>query len=532
MAQRIRTIGTAGHVDHGKSALVKALTGIDPDRLKEEKEREMTIDLGFAWLTLPSGAVVSIVDVPGHESFIKNMLAGIGGIDAVLFVVAADEGIMPQTREHLDILDLLHMEHGVVAITKADLVKDDEWLELVIEDVARLVESTALTGAEIVPVSAVTGQGLSSLLGKLDQLLERVPGKRDVGKPRLPVDRVFVMPGFGTVVTGTLIDGGLAVGQEVEILPSGVQARIRGLQTHKQKLEATGPGGRVAVNLGGISSDQMKRGDVLTLPGQLRNSALIDARLRLLASAPRRLKHNVEVEFYSGSAQIGARVRLLDDEAIVQGQEGWVQFRLSTPTALVRGDHFIIRQPSPGLTIGGGMVIDPTPQRRHRRFRQDVVQRLEALSRDDVPPIVRMQALALRAIWAAGSGSDEGMREAEKLLAAASQTGTRSRVARARLAHARGYIAYRRGDRGVTLTELNRAASLYSKDDRRRAQVRRSRRRHRRRKGRPDPPDPRPPDNLPAGLTVRRRPEMNPPSADSCNRAFEMRNCAELFRQE
>jgi selenocysteine-specific elongation factor len=380
MEQRIRTIGTAGHVDHGKSALVKALTGIDPDRLKEEKEREMTIDLGFAWLTLPSGAMVSIVDVPGHESFIKNMLAGIGGIDAALLVVAADEGIMPQTREHLDILDLLELPHGVVAITKSDLVEDEEWSELVIDDVRELLKKTRLFDAEIVPVSAVTGQGLPQLLSSLDALLDRVPAKRDLGKPRLPVDRVFVMPGFGTVVTGTLVDGGLHVGQEIEILPSEVRARVRGLQTHKQKLDATGPGGRVAVNLGGLSSDQVARGDVLAIPGQLKSSSLIDARVRLLASAPRPLKQNVRVQFYSGSSEILAHVRLLNDEAIQPGQEGWVQFRLADRAALGRGDHFIIRQPSPSLTIGGGIVIDPVPRRRHRRFRAPVIQRLEALS--------------------------------------------------------------------------------------------------------------------------------------------------------
>lgn len=380
MRQRIRTIGTAGHVDHGKSALVRQLTGIDPDRLKEEKEREMTIDLGFAWLTLPSGAVVSIVDVPGHENFIKNMLAGIGGIDAALFVVAADEGVMPQTREHLDILDLLELEYGLVALTKVDLVEDEEWLELVAEDVADVLRGTTLADAEIVRVSAETGQGLPTLVDKLDELLARVPPKRDIGKPRLPIDRVFVISGFGTIVTGTLIDGRLQVGQEVEIVPSGLRTRIRGLQTHKQKLEAAEAGGRVAVNLVGLSADQLQRGDVLTVPAWLKSSKLIDTRLRLLDSAPRPLKHNVEVEFHGGSAQIVARTRLLSDEVISPGDEGWVQFRLAKPTSLVRGDHFIIRQPSPSLTIGGGVVVDPHPRRRHRRFRAPVIERLEALS--------------------------------------------------------------------------------------------------------------------------------------------------------
>ena len=392
MEKRIRTIGTAGHVDHGKSALVKALTGIDPDRLKEEKEREMTIDLGFAWLTLPSGAIVSIIDVPGHENFIRNMLAGIGGIDAALFVVAADEGVMPQTREHLDILDLLQLEDGLVAITKIDLVEDEEWLELVTDDVARLLEDTSLAGAEIVPVSAETGQGLANLVDELDQLLKRVPAKRDVGKPRLPIDRVFSIAGFGTIVTGTLIDGTLQVGQEVEILPSGLKSRIRGLQTHKEKIERTEPGGRVAVNLVGLNTDQLQRGDILTTPGWLKTSKLVDTRLRLLDSAPRPLRHNVEVEFYSGSAEIIARTRLLSDQMIDPAQEGWVQFRLAQPTALVRGDRFIIRQPSPSLTIGGGMVVDPNPQRRHRRFRPAVIERLEALS-GGTPQEILIQSL-------------------------------------------------------------------------------------------------------------------------------------------
>ncbi len=392
MEQRIRTVGTAGHVDHGKSALVKALTGIDPDRLKEEKEREMTIDLGFAWLTLPSGAVVSIVDVPGHENFIKNMLAGIGGIDAALFVVAADEGIMPQTREHLDILDLLRLEYGVVAITKADLVEDEEWLELVTDDIAELLSDTTLAEAEIVPVSAPTGQGLTTLINGLDELLKRVPAKRDVGRPRLPIDRVFVIAGFGTIVTGTLIGGSLRVGQEVEILPSGLKSRIRGLQTHKRKIEVAAPGGRVAVNLVGLSSDQLRRGDILTVPASLKASSLIDTRLRLLKTAAKPLKHNREVEFYSGAAEILARTRLLGDESIHPGHEGWVQLRLTQPTALVRGDRFIIRQPSPSLTIGGGVVVDPNPQRRHRRFRPAVIQRLEALSRG-TPQEILLQSL-------------------------------------------------------------------------------------------------------------------------------------------
>ena len=391
----MRVIGTAGHVDHGKSVLVKALTGIDPDRLKEEKERGMTIDLGFAWLTLPSGQTVSIVDVPGHEDFIKNMLAGVGGIDAALFVVAADEGVMPQTREHLAILDQLQVKSGVVALTKTDLIDDPEWLELVEADVAELLEGTCLEGAKIVPVSARTGQGLETLVAELDRLLATTPPRLDLGRPRLPIDRVFTIAGFGTVVTGTLIDGRFRVGQEVEILPQGLKARIRGLQTHKRKIEEAVPGSRVAINLTGVSTDQLQRGDVVTTPGWLEPTQLMDVRLQLLSDAPKPLKHNVEVEFFSGSAQIMARVRLLGAEQIDPGRTGWAQLRLAHPTAVVRKDRFIIRQPSPSLTIGGGVIVDPHPRRRHRRFRPEVLQRLETLAHG-TPEEILLEALRRR----------------------------------------------------------------------------------------------------------------------------------------
>ncbi len=376
----IRVIGTAGHVDHGKSVLVKALTGIDPDRLKEEKEREMTIDLGFAWFTLPSGLVVSVIDVPGHEDFIKNMLAGVGGVDAALLVVAADEGVMPQTVEHLAILDLLEVRRGVVALTKVDLVEDEEWLELVAADVDRMLKGTTLAGSKIVPLSAVTGQGLTSLIEELDSLLSQTPPRRERGRPRLPIDRAFTLAGFGTVVTGTLIDGRFRVGQEVEILPQGLKSRIRGLQTHKEKIEVAVPGSRVAINLVGVGKDQLQRGDVVTSPGWLEPTRLIDVRLRMLGSAPKPLRHNTSVDFYSGAAQITAKVRVLGAKAIEPGEEGWVQLVLTHPTALLAHDRFIIRQPSPSLTIGGGTVVDPHPGRRHKRFRPQVIERLEALA--------------------------------------------------------------------------------------------------------------------------------------------------------
>ncbi len=388
----MRVIGTAGHVDHGKSRLVEALTGIDPDRLKEEKEREMTIDLGFAWLTLPSGESVGIVDVPGHRDFIENMLAGVGGIDAALFVVAADEGVMPQTREHLAILDLLGVTNGVVALTKVDLIEDEEWLELVQLDVADLLEGTVLAEAAMIPVSARTGQGLTTLLEELDGLLENVPPRSSSGRPRLPVDRVFTVAGFGTVVTGTLIDGRLRVGQEVMILPQRLETRVRGLQTHKEKIEQAVPGSRVAINLTGVSKDEVQRGDVVTVPGWLKPTRLIDVRLRYLASAPRPLRHNVPLKFFSGSAEIMARTRLLDSDAIPPGGEGWVQLRLAEPAALVRGDRFIVRQPSPAVTLGGGQVVDAHPRRRHRRFRPEVIARLETLARGS-PAEILLQSL-------------------------------------------------------------------------------------------------------------------------------------------
>jgi selenocysteine-specific elongation factor len=291
-------IGTAGHIDHGKSTLVKALTGIDPDRLAEEKERGMTIDLGFAWLKLPSGREVSIVDVPGHEGFIKNMLAGVGGIDAALLVVAADEGIMPQTREHLAILDLLRVRRGVVVLTKADLV-DEEWVELVREEVAEQLQPTTLAGAEIIPVSAYTGKGLPALVAQLERIFDETEERQNIARPRLPIDRVCSMTGFGTVVTGTLLDGVFKAGQEVEVLPQGLKTRIRSLQTHRHQVEVATPGSRVAMNLANVPRAELERGNVVTLPGQLQRTMLIDARIQLLADPARPIGHNTLVEFYS-----------------------------------------------------------------------------------------------------------------------------------------------------------------------------------------------------------------------------------------
>ncbi len=391
----MRVIGTAGHVDHGKSTLVHALTGIDPDRLREEKEREMTIDLGFAWLTLPSGESVGIVDVPGHRDFIENMLAGVGGIDAALFVIAADEGVMPQTREHLAILDLLGIGVGVVALTKVDLAESEEWVELVAADVSETLEGTTLEGAPIIPVSARTGAGLEELVVGLQEMLKQVEPRRDRGRPRLPIDRVFTISGFGTVVTGTLADGCFEVGQEVEIQPQGRKARVRGLQTHKHKVERATPGSRVAMNLSGISRTDLKRGDVVTVPGWLRPTVLVDVQLRHLPDAPRPLRHNTQLKFFSGAAETLARMRLLGQDALPAGQSGWVQLRLQEPIPLVKGDRFIVRIPSPPATVGGGVVVDPHPGRKHRRFRPEVLKRLETLAQGS-PAEILLQALERR----------------------------------------------------------------------------------------------------------------------------------------
>jgi selenocysteine-specific elongation factor len=369
-------IGTAGHVDHGKSTLVLAMTGMDPDRLAEEKQRGTTIDLGFAWVTLPSGREISIVDVPGHERFIKNMLAGVGGVDLALLIVAADESVMPQTREHLAILDLLGVEHGIVVVTKKDLVDDDivELVELEVEDV---LKGTTLEGSPIRAVSATTGDGIDDLLKAIDTALDQTDRRRDIGRPRLAVDRSFSISGFGTVVTGTLIDGTLQVGQDVEIVPSGRRSRVRGLQSHQTKIESADPGNRVAVNLSGIASDEVERGEVVTTPGWLRPTRAVDARIRLLDGAPHPIRHNYPVTFHAHASETPSRVRLLDRDELKPGEDGWAQLYLEKPVALARGDRFVIR--SPDATLGGGIVVD-VDARRHRRNHAPTLERLERIS--------------------------------------------------------------------------------------------------------------------------------------------------------
>ena len=370
-------IGTAGHVDHGKSTLVEALTGIDPDRLAQEKERGMTLDLGFAWLRLPDGNEVSIVDVPGHERFVNNMLAGVGGIDLALLVVAADESVMPQTREHLAILDLLGIGRGLVAVTKKDTV-DDDWLELVVADVDHLLKGTTLAGSPILTVSALTGEGLPELVSAIADRLKETPPKKDLGRPRLPIDRSFTIAGFGTVATGTLIDGAISVGQEMELIVSGRSTRVRGLQTHQQKLEKASPGSRVAANLAGVPHDEIERGEVLATPGWLKATTAMDVRLTVIPEAPHPLRHNMFVTVHTGSSEGIGRLRLLERTRAEPGDTGWAQLKLSSPMAVVKGDYFVIR--SNQTTLGGGSIVDPRA-RRHRRMFQPILDRLELMDR-------------------------------------------------------------------------------------------------------------------------------------------------------
>jgi len=391
----MRVIGTAGHVDHGKSTLIAALTGTHPDRLKEEQAREMTIELGFGWLTLPNGEEVGIVDVPGHRDFIENMLAGIGGIDAALLVIAADEGVMPQTKEHLAILDLLQIPAGLIVLTKTDLAPDSGWLDLVEMDIRAAVSETVLRDAPIARVSAKTKTGLKELITNLQNLLENKPERLDLNRPRLPIDRVFSMSGFGTVVTGTLSDGHLSIGDEVEILPSGLKGRIRGLQTHKKKEETAMLGSRTAVNISGINAELIQRGEVVVHPNQYQATRRIDARFRLLKDASATIKHGDEVKFFVGASETIATLRLLGTEELLPGEEGWIQLELRDPVVTVRGDKYILRRPSPSETLGGGAIIDHQPKGRHKRFDEGTLKSLESLTQGTPAEILLEAALAL-----------------------------------------------------------------------------------------------------------------------------------------
>ncbi len=362
-------VGTAGHIDHGKSRLVLALTGIDPDRLKEEKARGITIDLGFAhWID--GERTFAFVDVPGHERFVKNMLAGAGGIDAVLLVVAADEGVMPQTREHVDICHLLGVSRGVVALSKVDLV-NDEMLELARQDVEALLDGSPLAGVPIVPVSATTGAGLDELRGALRDLARTAPVRRNDGSARLPIDRSFSVRGFGTVVTGTLVSGTIAEGDELTLIPGGIAAKIRGVQVHNLKQASADAGHRVAVNVGGVDAASITRGQTLAARGTLEPTRTLDVELQLLPSA-RPLRQGARVRVHQGTAEVMARVSLpsgLPDDTLQPGHATAARLRLESVLAVTRGDRYVIRAYSPPATIGGGIILDPQAPRSGIRRR-------------------------------------------------------------------------------------------------------------------------------------------------------------------
>lgn len=376
-------LGTAGHVDHGKTSLIKALTGTDTDRLKEEKERGITIELGFASLALPSGLTLGIVDVPGHEKFIKHMVAGAAGIDLVLMVIAADEGIMPQTREHLHICSLLGIPTGLVALTKIDMVEPD-WLELVRSEIADYLTGTFLAGAPIVPVSAVKQTGLEQLLIQIEQTTNRLKEKTDDGIFRLPVDRIFTMKGFGTVVTGTLISDHIKVGEDIQILPENISARIRGIQVHNAPVEEAFSGQRTAINLQGIEKSTLERGNVLVRPQTVWPTQRLDVSIEYLASNTRKLKSRSLVRLHTGTAEIMTRIVLLDVDDLPPGKQAFAQLILADEDVVVAGDHFVLRSYSPVTTIGGGLVLDPLPG-KHKRKNQKVMEDMQTLQDGTLP---------------------------------------------------------------------------------------------------------------------------------------------------
>jgi len=374
-------LGTAGHIDHGKTALVRALTGIDTDRLKEEKARGITIELGFAHFDLPGGGRIGIVDVPGHERFVKHMVAGAGGIDIVALIIAADEGVMPQTREHLDICTLLGVERGLVVLTKIDLV-DPELSELAVEDIKAFTKGTFLEGAPVIPVSATTGEGIPQLTAALEQLVAQVEERASDGLFRLPIDRIFTMKGFGTVVTGTLVSGRVKTGDFVEILPTGITAKVRGLQVHGEKVEQVAAGQRTAVNLQGVEKSAIERGEVVLHPATVESTKLLDVELIHLSHSPRPLRNGVILRFHTGTSHQLAKISLLGVNELKPGERGYAQIRLRGPVVALPHDRFVLRGSSLIQTIGGGIILDAHPQ-RHKRFKGDAVTQLEQLKGGD-----------------------------------------------------------------------------------------------------------------------------------------------------
>ena len=396
-------LGTAGHIDHGKSTLVKALTGTDPDRLKEEKERGITLDLGFASLDLPGGNRLGIVDVPGHEGLIKNMLAGVGGMDIVMLVIAADEGIMPQTREHLAICDLLQVKKGLIVLTKMDMV-DKDWLALVQDDVRSFVKGTFLEKSPLVPVSSKTGENLPLLVQELAKLSNEVSPKSSNGILRLPIDRVFTMKGFGTVITGTLLSGTISIDQEVEILPRALRTKVRGIQSHNQAAQRSIAGQRTAINLQGVEKDQLSRGDTIVSAGYFTPTRTLDAKLVLLKQAPRGLKTGSRIRFYNTTQEAIGRITILGQNSLAPGEEAAVQLRFERPVIVQQGDRFILRFYSPMETLGGGSVLNPHPKRHKQKTMEGSLKNLTVLEKGTLD-----ERLAL---LISGSGL-AGMEEAE-----------------------------------------------------------------------------------------------------------------------
>jgi len=370
-------LGTAGHIDHGKTSLIKAVTGTDTDRLKEEKERGITIELGFAALDLPSGQHLGIVDVPGHEKFVKNMVAGATGIDIVVMVIAADEGVMPQTREHMEICTLLGVQYGMVVITKIDMV-DEEWLELALEDIRDFVRGTFLENAPIAPVSSLTAEGIPEFIETLDNLAAEIPERPPFDLFRLPIDRVFTMKGFGTVITGTLISGRVKVGDKIMIYPSGITSKVRGIQVHNQSADEAAAGMRTAINFQGLEKEAINRGEVLSKPKTLEASYMVDISLHYLASNKKPLKNRTRIRFHTGTSEILGNVILLDRDELAPAEEAIIQLRLDSPVALVKDDRFVIRSYSPIYTIGGGEVLNPIPL-KHKRLKSETVAGLKRL---------------------------------------------------------------------------------------------------------------------------------------------------------
>ncbi|MDW7672024.1 MAG: selenocysteine-specific translation elongation factor [Bacillota bacterium] len=369
-------IGTAGHIDHGKTTLIHALTGRNTDRLKEEQKRGISIELGFTYFDLPDGRRAGIIDVPGHEKFIRHMLAGVGGMDLVMLVVAADEGVMPQTREHLDILSMLSIKKGLVVITKASLA-DPDWLELVKEDIAMTVDGTFLEDCPMLTVDSVSGQGIPELIDHLAQEYDEIEARDQEASCRLPIDRVFTITGFGTVITGTLLEGTVSTEDTLEIFPEEVTARVRNIQVHGETVNRAYAGQRVAINLSGLKKDQINRGSFLAKPGTMTDTMMVDCRVTMLKNAPRPLKQRDRVRIYHGTSEIFARVVILEKETIEPGESAFVQFRLEEKAAFKKEDKLILRFYSPMETLGGAVVIEPNPS-KHKVLRQDVIDELEA----------------------------------------------------------------------------------------------------------------------------------------------------------